>query len=277
MEGPHATSKQFARGARDNRRIAKEMPSSEPSPDNAESSAGSAPPRALRLPMKIFQIGFNKCGTRTMHHYLRANGISSVHWDNGRLAQRMFANLANGDDLLTGYETFDAFTDMEFLDSTGLCYLEANKLFPYLAEKYPDAVFILNTRDREDWIRSRLAHGSEPYAERQMTYFNVTSEEELAERWRADWERHHRRVTEFFAGKPYRFFVCRIETDLPHLFNKVLPDLKLDESLYERHNVTEERNRKFYAKGLRRSTQRLQRRAKSMLTRLLPANLRWSR
>jgi hypothetical protein len=97
--------------------------------------------------MKVFQIGFNRCGTRTIHSYFDANRIRSVHWDAGRLARRIFTNLANGDDLLDGYSYFDVFTDMEWLDDAHHC--EAYKLFPYFAAQYPDAVFILNTRDRE--------------------------------------------------------------------------------------------------------------------------------
>jgi hypothetical protein len=185
-----------------------------------------------RLPMKIFQIGFNKCGTGTIHNYLRANGVSSVHWDRGNLAKRLFANLANDDDLLAGYEQFDAFTDMEFLDYTGT-YLEGYKLFPHLAAQYPDAVFILNTRDREAWIRSRLEHGTRPYLRRQMLHYGVASVDEVTDRWRAEWERHHRRVVEFFGAKPHRFFVCRIETDLPHLLNEKLPECELDDRYYQ--------------------------------------------
>jgi hypothetical protein len=186
--------------------------------------------------MKIFQIGFNKCGTSTIHHYLAANGLKSVHWDQGRLAQRMFANLANGIELLSGYEEFDVFTDMEYLDDRGT-HLEAYKLFPFLAGQYPDAVFILNTRDREDWIRSRLRHGDGNYAGRHRSHYKASSDERLADLWRADWERHHRRVTEFFAGKPYRFFICRIETDLPHLLDERLPECRLDDSHYKLYKV----------------------------------------
>ena len=109
------------------------------------------------VPMKIFQIGFNKCGTRTIHQYFCDNGIRSVHWDEGRLAQRMFKNLSDGESLLAGYEEYDVFTDMEFLSESGV-FLEGYKLFPFLAAQYPDAVFILNTRDRESWIRSRVSH-----------------------------------------------------------------------------------------------------------------------
>jgi hypothetical protein len=180
--------------------------------------------------MKIFQIGFNKCGTATIHHYLSMNGVKSVHWDKGRLAQRIFRNLSNGYDLLSGYENFDAFTDMEFLDTAGAHHLEAYKLYPFFAAQYPDAVFILNVRDREDWIRSRLGHRT--YAARASTYHKVTSNKDLADIWRADWERHHRRVIEFFSGKTHRFVVCRIDKDLPHLLNASLPECKLDSRFF---------------------------------------------
>jgi len=189
--------------------------------------------------MKIFQIGFNKCGTKTIHHYLHANGVRSIHWDEGRLALRIFKNLANGDKLLAGYEDFDAFTDMEFLNSSGSCFLEAYKLFPYLAEQYPDAAFILNTRDPDAWIRSRLNH--KDYATGQMAWFEVESEADLIDTWRVEWEQHHQRVIEFFSRTSYRFFVCKIEADLPGRLNDALPELQLDKKRYELRHATASR------------------------------------
>ena len=184
--------------------------------------------RAIRIPFKIFQIGFNKCGTKTLHHYFSRNGVRSVHWDYGRLAQRMLANLASGSKLLAGYEQFDVFTDMEYLNESGT-YLEAYKLYRHLAEQYPHSVFILNTRNRDAWIRSRLGHGKDlSYAQRSMVHYNVTSIQELTNLWNAEWEHHHCDVTEFFARKPYRFFICQIETDLPSILDKALPECNLD-------------------------------------------------
>ena len=180
--------------------------------------------------MKIFQIGFNRCGTQTIHNYFLANRVRSVHWDDGRLARRIFTNLADGEDLLAGYSYFDVFTDMEWLDGAHL--YEAYKLFPYFAAQYPDAVFILNTRDREDWIRSRLGHRGGEYAARYKRYLGVASDEKLADAWRAAWDRHHRRVTEFFDATSHRFFVCRIERDLPHLLDDKIPELGLDSARY---------------------------------------------
>jgi hypothetical protein len=186
-----------------------------------------------------------------------------VHWDQGRLAARIFRNFANGDALLRGYEAFEAFTDMEFLDETGRCYLEAYKLFPYFAIQYPDAVFILNTRDREDWIRSRLAHGARPYVARHMIYYDVATEDELTEIWRDEWERHHRRVIEFFSHRPNRFFICGIETDLPQRLNEEIPELGLDERRYNQLNRTEA------DRTARQKMRKLRDRAKWALNRLL--------
>jgi hypothetical protein len=220
--------------------------------------------------MKIFLIGFNKCGTTSIHRYFVANGIRSVHWDKGMLARRIFQNIASGAPLLTGYESFDAFTDMEWTDERGVYHLEAYKLFPYLAAQYPDALFILNTRDRESWIRSRLRQPN--YAARARKYHRVTSNEQLADIWRADWDRHHRRVTDFFSAGSFRFAVCRIETDLPHLLDAAIPEFKLDARLFEIHKVTDARP--FFSKWLRLHTRPLRRSARTVFRRLLPTSWR---
>ncbi len=181
--------------------------------------------------MKIFQIGFNRCGTRSIYSYLSANGLKSAHWENGRIARRMFVNLAEGRPLMAGMDHVDVFTDMELL--TWDVFLEGYKLFPVLAQQYADAVFILNTRDREDWIRSRLQHADGYYLRRFKSYLNTPSNEHVVAYWRADWDRHHARVSRFFDGRPHRFFVCPIDAELPHRLKEALPELNLDPSLYE--------------------------------------------
>ena len=40
----------------------------------------------------IFQIGFNKCGTRSLYHFFKDNGIPSIHYDGGKIAKSMFQN-----------------------------------------------------------------------------------------------------------------------------------------------------------------------------------------
>ena len=182
------------------------------------------------MAVKIFQIGFNRCGTKTIHDYLCANGLKGVHWDKGRLAKRIFANRDRGRDMISGYEACEVFTDMEWIEPTQL--LEAYKLYPELAAQYPDGVFILNTRDREAWVKSRVSHGGGRYAALHKAYLRIESDSDLADYWRADWELHHETVINFFAGRRHRFFVCRIETDLPGILHRMLPELELDPALY---------------------------------------------
>ena len=93
---------------------------------------------------KFFQIGFHRCGTTSIHKFFEANGIPSVHFDRGRLATTMFDNLAQGRYILSGYESYSAFSDMELLTLDR--YLEAYKLYRPIMVQVPDAKFILNVR-----------------------------------------------------------------------------------------------------------------------------------
>lgn len=181
--------------------------------------------------MRVFAIGFNKCGTRTLHYFFKSNGQNSIHWHKGRLAIRLFKNLKDGNSLLQGYEKVTVFTDMECV--TERFFFEGYKLFPYLFEQYPDSVFILNTRSREDWIKSRLNHAEGAYARRHRRILGIESEQKLVEAWAVDWDLHHRRVREFFAGNPKaRFIDFNIEKDSVEKLCKSIPELNLNPSKY---------------------------------------------
>lgn len=89
--------------------------------------------------MKIFCIGFNKTGTSSLHLFFQRAGIRSIHDD---LWPRV-TYLPAGKQLL---EKFDAYSDGEQCD------------FRQLKSWFPDAAFILNTRDDRDWLTSRIKH-----------------------------------------------------------------------------------------------------------------------
>jgi carbonic anhydrase len=67
----------------------------------------------MRKINKIFQIGFNKCGTVSLYHFFEDNGLKPIHWDMGMLATTIKYNHNNNLPLLKGYEKYDVFTDME--------------------------------------------------------------------------------------------------------------------------------------------------------------------
>ena len=166
---------------------------------------------------KYFQIGFKRCGTTSLAAFFNRSGIPCAHWDRGRLGRRMQRNLAEGRPLLEGYDgRYRAFTNMEYV--AGREWFEGFRHYGRLRADYPEGRFILNTRDREGWIRSMLAHGAAAGAARLEHYewrYGTADPERVADIWRADWEEHHRAVVAELPAE--RLLVFDIETDPPEL------------------------------------------------------------
>jgi hypothetical protein len=163
----------------------------------------------------IFQIGFNKCGTNSLHEFLFESGIASVHWHGGALARHISTRIRAGQDPIKDYPTTIGFSDMVLHGEDVL--LEPYKEFEYLHSWYPGALFILNTRDREKWIASRLAHEA-PLTRARLVYrysrYLGIPEEEVPDFWRADWDAHHALVRAYFRNSA-NFLEFNIERDHP--------------------------------------------------------------
>jgi hypothetical protein len=163
------------------------------------------------LTARIFQIGFNRCGTSSLHVFFRKNGIPAVHWDQGRIALAFRNRMAAAEDPVADYPHILAFTDMMWIGEQVL--IEAYKHFDYLHRFHPQARFILNTRDRENWIRSRQRHIF-PMEPRYAAVLGLGSAEQVWDYWRREWEDHHRYVRAYFEGTD-RLLVFDIEKDEP--------------------------------------------------------------
>ena len=164
---------------------------------------------------RFFQIGFNRCGTASLHRFFRLNGIASAHHDRGRLAIAMDANLRAGRPVLAGYENCGAFLDMSYLRAH--IHVEIYKRWVVLLEQVPEAHFILNVRDVDRWVESRLAMGAwtewrgerpargfgppwdaphglvrriPPFRERYRLCHGLADIDAVVAHWRADWARH---------------------------------------------------------------------------------------
>jgi len=160
-----------------------------------------------------------------------ANGVPSVHWGGGLVATRIMANICQGLPPAAGYGGTVAFFDMELV--TKEIMVEAFKAFPKLYAAHPDAVFILNTRSRDAWIESRLAHAGGDYARAYQAAIGAPTREALVGYWADEWERHHFRVRNFFSGRG-RLVEFNIETDGPEKLAAAMPEFNLDPRLYQR-------------------------------------------
>ncbi len=170
------------------------------------------------LPPKIFQIGFNKCGTQSLHNLFWSNNVRGVHYDHGDLATSILANWQSGRPLLSDhYVQYPAFFDMENIYVNPPIFI-AELLFKQLDQQYPGSKFILNTRDKAGWLKSRTLHVDE---NNQKKYIEVLCEqyqmnrEDLIARWSADWDEHHRSVLDFFKDRPKDLLVYKIDVDQP--------------------------------------------------------------
>jgi len=108
--------------------------------------------------MKIFQIGFSKCGTCSLFHFFKKNGISSVHWKtekNENLAIRALENRESDKKFFNGLD-YVFYSDMVYMDEKGVIFLYER--FEEIYADYPDSKFIFNTRNMDDWIRSEWKH-----------------------------------------------------------------------------------------------------------------------
>ena len=183
---------------------------------------------------RIFQIGFNKCGTRSIYRFLQRSNIHSAHFNRGKLATFIDRNIEYGRKPLFGINRYIAYTDVQHVNRKRA--IEGAHYYRELYQYYPTSYFILNTRDRDGWIKSRLNHGAGFYAERYRMAMNLDSVDEVVNYWIEDWDRHHEQVQEFFADKPGRLIVYDIKNDTPQkMVDFLMPDFptKAENFLHE--------------------------------------------
>lgn len=177
---------------------------------------------------RIFQIGFNKCGTRSISHFFKRHGLVTADWALGDLAKSIKADLEAGDALLQNWPDVNVFSDMEYVHAVKM--IEGYKYFRELHTQFPDAMFILNTRNGEAWIKSRDGHGDGAYTSAYRRYYGCDTVEQVYDRWRIDWYEHHAAVLNYFSGPlANRLFVWDIDRpDFDGLQKKLTFELKTD-------------------------------------------------
>lgn len=162
------------------------------------------------------------------------------------LAGVLVTNVLSGRPILASIDNFDVYSEFSFAD--GALYLEANYFFRELYHAYPDAYFLLNTRDTDRWIESRNRHfgrnakGRGSLAERIQGAYRATPVE-TEQIWRDYHAPFHQEVRTFFASYPdARFLEFPIETgSAEQIVDWVKADYDLDPALWAAANVTVER------------------------------------
>ena len=181
---------------------------------------------------KIFVIGFNKCGTRTLHQFFKANNLRTYHvgMNYSEFTTQVETNLTEGRPILDGLGNYVVFCDMPE---------KVFKDFKRIDKDYPNSYFILNSRPIDKWILSRLNHGKGTYWQWLNSYLQVNrSKEEWVSFWRKDWEDHHRNVLEYFSDRSEDLLVFDIENDRPQKLKSFLNTYRLNASKWGHQGKT---------------------------------------
>jgi len=160
--------------------------------------------------MKIFCIGLNKTGTRSLSDALEVLGFRSLHWGGGDPATALHRGpeirmaveraLADGRPLLEDIEDADAYSDILALSTN----------FDVLDEQYPESKFILTVRDLDDWLDSRRRHVETNAARRARGEYAGTFLTVDYSAWTSERMEHEGRVRAYFADRPDDLLVLDI-------------------------------------------------------------------
>lgn len=195
---------------------------------------------------KIFIIGFNKTATRSLDLFFRKNKLTTVHWARGDLVASFERNLALGNKILSGrFEKLQVFSDM----TNHLTSQEAMHYYKHLDRDYPNSKFILNIRDTESWIKSRLNHvdkkGNFTYLKAQLRFYGLPNNPHginvLKNIYTKMHQRHHTDVFEYFNSRPKDLLVFDINNDdIQKIINFLKDVYSLDPIHYKHCGKTNE-------------------------------------
>jgi hypothetical protein len=146
----------------------------------------------IRRARKIFAVGFAKAATTSLHSLFMSLGLPSYHGVRWRSCENLWLLRA-----------FDCFSDGIPKDLAKL-----DRLFP-------GSKFILQVRDLESWVYSRLGH-IERHKKKIPNYRvgpDWDTTEEAVKCWILNRNRHHLFVLEYFADRPDDLMVVNFIRD----------------------------------------------------------------
>jgi len=185
--------------------------------------------RLTQQPIRLFCIAMQRSGTTSVGDWLEAHGLVRAGYPTS--ARLDWTRLWLGGDHESIFQSPE-FQRAEILeDDPWWC----PGYYQFLATRFPDARFILLTRDPDDWFESLCHHsgglnpgssdihariydrdedlkaaiaGREGISASQPGLLSIADH---ASHYKAAYQRHNQTVQKFFAGMPQRLFVGRLE------------------------------------------------------------------
>ena len=114
----------------------------------------------------------------------------------------------------------------------------AYKRFRDLDRHYPGSKFILNVRNVDDWIASRIRFLESGYYACDHGWGFHDSQIELNECWKVHWHEHVTSVKEYFSSRQGDLLEFNLDKHGPEAFVDFFPDMNLDVKLWGHYHKT---------------------------------------
>lgn len=142
---------------------------------------------------RIIAIGMDRSGGPEIAAYFQAAGAKVVSGLTRPVALDITLSLRNGQDPLSKWPKGKVFVDLYSDTNPRLPILYGFAHFEFLAQRLPDAVFLLNRRAKADWLAARHAARNGQFAGGQVNAALGNQTEQL-EQWSKEWDAHHKAV-----------------------------------------------------------------------------------
>lgn len=189
---------------------------------------------------KVFFIGMNRTATKSFHELFSRSGYKSFHYScadalTGEpiiLAQEMKNNLGSYKHVFHRMGNADAYSDMFWHREDE--WIDGVKMYRELHAQFPDAYFILQTRNMYSWLLSKKNHKEGAYIQRAMQYHNL-SQDDMLTWFEKDRNEHELNVRSYF-GTNDKFLDYDIDKDnITKLIDFLKPSFFLNEKHWEHH------------------------------------------
>lgn len=190
---------------------------------------------------KVFFIGMNRTATKSFHELFVRSGYKSFHYScadvrTGEpiiLAQEMKNNLDSYKHVLHRMSNADAYSDMFWHREDE--WIDGVKMYRELHAQFPDAYFILQTRNMYSWLLSKKNHKEGAYIQRCMEYHNL-SQDDMLTWFENDRNDHEQKVRSYFETSD-KFLDYNIDKDdITKLIDFLKPTFFLEEKHWGHHN-----------------------------------------
>lgn len=188
----------------------------------------SASPAAVQNGPRIFDISLPGLGAEQLTAWMRGNGIRSIGPRDPKLAADITWGALNNVPPCPNRPGVRFYTGLEHARNPGQAPAFGWRYFPYLAQVFRQAIFLMITpTDQDQWITTRLTEQEGRFARLEALTRQVPLAD-LPDLWRADLAAHLTSAREFFAGQPRYVELRHDQLSLQNLSKAFAPWYRVD-------------------------------------------------